>query len=50
MFITSLMLYYFLDERHLVVKLTNCQIGTKIGVLVDIDPMIMIVVCSSSLR
>ena len=26
------------------VKFKNCQIGTKIGVVVDIDPMIMIVV------
>ena len=26
------------------VKLTNCSIGTKIGVVVDMDPMIMIVV------
>ena len=32
-----------------VVKLKNCQIVTKIGVVVDIDPMIMIVVSSSSL-
>ena len=31
-----------------VVKLKNCQIGTKIGVVVDIDPMIMIVICISS--
>ena len=31
-----------------VVKFKNCQIGTKIGVVVDIDPVIMIVVCSSS--
>ena len=27
-----------------VVKLKNCWIGTKIGVVVDMDPMIMIVV------
>ena len=27
-----------------VVKLKNCQIGTKIGVVVDMDPVIMIVV------
>ena len=27
-----------------VVKLKNCQIGTKIGVVVDVDPVIMIVV------
>ena len=26
------------------VKLKNCQIGTKIGVVVDNDPLIMIVV------
>ena len=26
------------------VKLKNCQIGTNIGVVVDIDPVIMIVV------
>ena len=26
-----------------VVKLKNCQIGTKIGVVVDMDPVIMIV-------
>ena len=26
------------------VKFKNCRIGTKIGVVVDIDPMIMIVV------
>ena len=32
-----------------VVKLKNCWIGTKIGVVVDIDLMIMIVVCGSSL-
>ena len=30
-------------------KLKHCQIGKKIGVVVDIDPLIMIVVCSSSL-
>ena len=27
-----------------VVKLKNCQIGTKIGMVVDMDPVIMIVV------
>ena len=27
-----------------VVKLKNCRIGTKIGVVVDMDPMIIIVV------
>ena len=27
-----------------VVKFKNCQIGTKIGVVVDMDPVIMIVV------
>ena len=27
-----------------VIKLKNCWIGTKIGVVVDMDPMIMIVV------
>ena len=32
-----------------VVKLKNCRIGTKIGVVVDIDSPIMIVVCGSSL-
>ena len=32
-----------------VVKLKNCQIGTKIGVVVDIDSPTMIVVCGSSL-
>ena len=32
-----------------VVKLKNCWIGTKIGVVVDIDSTIMIVVCGSSL-
>ena len=26
------------------VKIENCQIGTEIGVVVDIDPVIMIVV------
>ena len=26
------------------VKLKNCRIGTKIGVVVDMDPMLMIVV------
>ena len=31
-----------------VVKLKNCQIGTKIGVVVDIDPTIMIMVCDRS--
>ena len=31
-----------------VVKLKKCQIGTKLGVVVDIDPPIMIVVCGSS--
>ena len=31
-----------------VVKLKNCWIGTKIGVVVDIDTPIMIVVCGSS--
>ena len=30
------------------VKLKHCWIGTKIGVLVDIDPSIMVVVCDSS--
>ena len=29
---------------NFVVKLKNCQIGMKIGVVVDIDPAIMIVV------
>ena len=28
-----------------VVKLKNCRIGTKIGVVVDIDTPIMIMVC-----
>ena len=32
-----------------VVKSKNCWIGTKIGVVVDIDSPIMIVVCGSSL-
>ena len=32
-----------------VVNLKNCRIGTKIGVVVDIDSPIMIVVCGSSL-
>ena len=32
-----------------VVKLKNCQTGTKISVVVDIYPLIMIVVCGSSL-
>ena len=32
-----------------VVKLKNCWIGTKIGVVVDIDIPIMVVVCGSSL-
>ena len=32
-----------------VVKLKNCWIGTKIGVVVDIDTPIMIGVCGSSL-
>ena len=32
-----------------VVKLKNCRIGTKIGVVVDIDTPIMIVVSGSSL-
>ena len=31
-------------EVKFVVNLKNCQIGTKIGVAVDMDPMIMIVV------
>ena len=31
-----------------VIKLKHCPIGTKIGVVVDIDPLIMIVVCGSS--
>ena len=30
-------------------KIKNCWIGTKIGVVVDIDTPIMIVVCGSSL-
>ena len=34
---------------NVVVKLKNCQIGTKIGVVVDIDPVIMTMVCGSSL-
>ena len=34
----------FLLGTENVVKLKNCQIGKKIGVVVDIDPMIMIVV------
>ena len=33
----------------LLVKLKQCQIGTKNGVLVDIDPLIMVVVCGSNL-
>ena len=32
-----------------VVKLNHCLIGTKIGVVVDIDPLIMVVICGSSL-
>ena len=32
-----------------VVKLKHCWIGTKIGVVVDIDYLIMVVVCVSSL-
>ena len=34
---------------NVVVKFQNCQIGTKIGVVVDIDRIILIVVCCSSL-
>ena len=32
-----------------VVKLKYCSIGTKIGVVVDIDSVIMVVVCGSCL-
>ena len=32
-----------------VVKFKNCWIGTKIGMVVDIDPPIMVVACGSSL-
>ena len=32
-----------------VVKLKHCQSGTKIGVVVDIDSQIMVVVCGSIL-
>ena len=37
-------LHVFLLGTENRVKLKNCWIGTKIGVVVDIDPMIMIVV------
>ena len=37
-------LHVFLLSTENVVKLKNGQIGTKIGVVVDIDPMILIVV------
>ena len=33
-----------------VVKLKDCQIGTKIGVVVDMDPVIMIVVTKRQKR
>ena len=32
-----------------VVKFKHCQIGTKIGMVVDFDYLIMVVVCGSSL-
>ena len=32
-----------------VVKLKHCGIGTKFGVVVGIDSLIMVVVCGSSL-